>query len=185
MTTVRFASGGITSAKQGQHPSITRMTRRAATIFSLPIHSLWKTLHSWHKSRAWHGSGVWGFSCLFSLHCSVAHLFLTAPNLSRLDSLSVCLGWDCCCALTRSYKHVHHANQIEGEVYDVHPMICHPTFLPLTDPHIASLCHAFAVWSLTADDIGVFSIHGTSTHSTHAKPHWALPCPCNGSLGQA
>ncbi|KAF8969171.1 fatty acid synthase [Flammula alnicola] len=32
-----------------------------------------------------------------------------------------------------------------------------------TDPHIAPLRRALAVWGLTADDIGILSIHGTST----------------------
>jgi len=32
-----------------------------------------------------------------------------------------------------------------------------------TDPHVAPLRCASAVWGLTADDIGVLSIHGTST----------------------
>ena len=32
-----------------------------------------------------------------------------------------------------------------------------------TDPRIAPLRRALAVWGLTADDIGVLSIHGTST----------------------
>jgi fatty acid synthase subunit beta len=32
-----------------------------------------------------------------------------------------------------------------------------------TDPHIAPMRRALAVWGLTADDIGVLSIHGTST----------------------
>jgi fatty acid synthase subunit alpha len=32
-----------------------------------------------------------------------------------------------------------------------------------TDPRIAPLRRALAVWGLTADDIGVISIHGTST----------------------
>ena len=32
-----------------------------------------------------------------------------------------------------------------------------------SDPHIAPLRRALAVWGLTADDIGVLSIHGTST----------------------
>ena len=32
-----------------------------------------------------------------------------------------------------------------------------------TDPCVAPLHHALAVWGLTADDIGVLSIHGTST----------------------
>jgi hypothetical protein len=31
------------------------------------------------------------------------------------------------------------------------------------DPHIAPLRRALAVWGLTVDDIGVLSIHGTST----------------------
>lgn len=33
------------------------------------------------------------------------------------------------------------------------------------DPHIAPLRRALAVWGLTADDIGVLSIHGTSTQA--------------------
>jgi fatty acid synthase subunit alpha, fungi type len=32
-----------------------------------------------------------------------------------------------------------------------------------SDPRIAPLRRALAVWGLTADDIGVLSIHGTST----------------------
>jgi fatty acid synthase subunit alpha, fungi type len=32
-----------------------------------------------------------------------------------------------------------------------------------TDPRISPLRRALAVWGLTADDIGVLSIHGTST----------------------
>jgi fatty acid synthase subunit beta len=32
-----------------------------------------------------------------------------------------------------------------------------------TDPHVAPLRRALAVWGLTVDDIGVLSIHGTST----------------------
>jgi len=32
-----------------------------------------------------------------------------------------------------------------------------------TDPRVAPLRRALAVWGLTADDIGVLSIHGTST----------------------
>jgi len=31
------------------------------------------------------------------------------------------------------------------------------------DPRVSSLRRALAVWGLTADDIGVLSIHGTST----------------------
>ena len=34
-----------------------------------------------------------------------------------------------------------------------------------TDPRIAPLRRALAVWGLTADDIGVLSIHGTSTNA--------------------
>ena len=34
-----------------------------------------------------------------------------------------------------------------------------------SDPHIAPLRRALAVWGLTADDIGVLSIHGTSTNA--------------------
>uniref|UniRef100_A0A0W0EUQ4 Putative fatty acid synthase n=1 Tax=Moniliophthora roreri TaxID=221103 RepID=A0A0W0EUQ4_MONRR len=34
-----------------------------------------------------------------------------------------------------------------------------------SDPHIAPLRRALAVWGLTIDDIGVLSIHGTSTHA--------------------
>lgn len=33
------------------------------------------------------------------------------------------------------------------------------------DPHIAPLRRALAVWGLTADDVGVLSIHGTSTNA--------------------
>lgn len=33
------------------------------------------------------------------------------------------------------------------------------------DPRIAPLRRALAVWGLTADDIGVLSIHGTSTNA--------------------
>ena len=32
-----------------------------------------------------------------------------------------------------------------------------------SDPQIAPLRRALAVWGLTADDIGILSIHGTST----------------------
>ena len=32
-----------------------------------------------------------------------------------------------------------------------------------SDPRIAPLQRALAIWGLTADDIGVLSIHGTST----------------------
>lgn len=32
-----------------------------------------------------------------------------------------------------------------------------------SDPHIAPLRRALAVWGLTADDVGALSIHGTST----------------------
>jgi len=32
-----------------------------------------------------------------------------------------------------------------------------------SDPTVAPLRRALAVWGLTADDIGVLSIHGTST----------------------
>jgi fatty acid synthase subunit beta len=34
-----------------------------------------------------------------------------------------------------------------------------------TDPRVAPLRRALAVWGLTADDIGVLSIHGTSTNA--------------------
>ena len=34
-----------------------------------------------------------------------------------------------------------------------------------SDPRIAPLRRALAVWGLTADDIGVLSIHGTSTNA--------------------
>ncbi|KAJ7598584.1 thiolase-like protein, partial [Mycena floridula] len=34
-----------------------------------------------------------------------------------------------------------------------------------TDPHIAPLRRALAVWGLSVDDIGVLSIHGTSTNA--------------------
>lgn len=34
-----------------------------------------------------------------------------------------------------------------------------------SDPHIAPLRRALAIWGLTADDIGVLSIHGTSTNA--------------------
>ncbi len=32
-----------------------------------------------------------------------------------------------------------------------------------TDPRVAPIRRALAVWGLTADDVGVLSIHGTST----------------------
>ena len=32
-----------------------------------------------------------------------------------------------------------------------------------SDPLVAPLHHALAIWGLTADDIGVLSIHGTGT----------------------
>ncbi|THH15787.1 hypothetical protein EW146_g4747 [Bondarzewia mesenterica] len=38
-----------------------------------------------------------------------------------------------------------------------------------TDPRIAPLRRALAVWGLTADDIGVLSIHGTSTGANEAN----------------
>ena len=38
-----------------------------------------------------------------------------------------------------------------------------------TDPHIAPLRRALAVYGLTADDIGVLSIHGTSTQANEAN----------------
>ena len=42
-----------------------------------------------------------------------------------------------------------------------------------TDPRIAPLRRALAVWGLTADDIGVLSIHGTSTNANVCDPfHW-------------
>lgn len=34
-----------------------------------------------------------------------------------------------------------------------------------SDPRIAPLRRALAIWDLTADDIGVLSIHGTSTNA--------------------
>ncbi|KAE9383828.1 hypothetical protein BT96DRAFT_1104559, partial [Gymnopus androsaceus JB14] len=34
-----------------------------------------------------------------------------------------------------------------------------------SDPHIAPLRRALAVWGLTVDDINVLSIHGTSTQA--------------------
>lgn len=34
-----------------------------------------------------------------------------------------------------------------------------------SDPRIAPLRRALAVWGLTVDDIGVLSIHGTSTNA--------------------
>jgi fatty acid synthase subunit alpha len=37
------------------------------------------------------------------------------------------------------------------------------------DPRIAPLRRALAVWGLTADDIGVLSIHGTSTAANVSK----------------
>ena len=39
-----------------------------------------------------------------------------------------------------------------------------------TDPRIAPLRRALAVWGLTADDIGVLSIHGTSTNANVCDP---------------
>ena len=38
-----------------------------------------------------------------------------------------------------------------------------------SDPRIAPLRRALAVWGLTADDIGVLSIHGTSTGANVCK----------------
>jgi hypothetical protein len=35
--------------------------------------------------------------------------------------------------------------------------------LEVTDPRVAPLRHALAIWGLTADDIGDLSIHATST----------------------
>ncbi|EUC54796.1 fatty acid synthase subunit alpha, partial [Rhizoctonia solani AG-3 Rhs1AP] len=41
-----------------------------------------------------------------------------------------------------------------------------------SDPRIAPLRRALAVWGLTADDIGVISIHGTSTKANDLnEPH--------------
>ena len=37
------------------------------------------------------------------------------------------------------------------------------SMLERTDPLIAPLRHALAIWGLTADDIGVFHIHETRT----------------------
>ena len=39
-----------------------------------------------------------------------------------------------------------------------------------TDPRIAPLRRALAIWGLTADDIGVLSIHGTSTNANVRQP---------------
>jgi fatty acid synthase subunit alpha, fungi type len=39
-----------------------------------------------------------------------------------------------------------------------------------TDPRVAPLRRALAVWGLTADDIGVLSIHGTSTGANVGLP---------------
>jgi fatty acid synthase subunit alpha, fungi type len=50
-----------------------------------------------------------------------------------------------------------------------------------SDPRISPLCRALAVWGLTVDDIGVLSIHGTSTGAnvrTYAQPRfYALKPP--------
>jgi fatty acid synthase subunit beta len=43
------------------------------------------------------------------------------------------------------------------------------------DPRIAPLRRALAVWGLTVDDIGVLSIHGTSTVANVSDPNpWKL-----------
>lgn len=39
------------------------------------------------------------------------------------------------------------------------------------DPRVAPLRRALAVWGLTADDIGVLSIHGTSTVANVSDPN--------------
>jgi fatty acid synthase subunit alpha, fungi type len=39
-----------------------------------------------------------------------------------------------------------------------------------SDPNVAPLRRALAVWGLTADDIGVLSIHGTSTVANVSCP---------------
>jgi fatty acid synthase subunit beta len=46
-----------------------------------------------------------------------------------------------------------------------------------TDPRIAPLRRALAVWGLTADDIGVLSIHGTSTNANVCDSLPLLPIP--------
>ncbi len=44
-----------------------------------------------------------------------------------------------------------------------------------SDPRIAPLRRALAVWGLTADDIGVLSIHGTSTNANvSGKVSWVV-----------
>lgn len=43
-----------------------------------------------------------------------------------------------------------------------------------SDPRVAPLRRALAIWGLSADDIGVLSIHGTSTNANVRF----LACPC-------
>ena len=45
-----------------------------------------------------------------------------------------------------------------------------------SDPRIAPLRRALAVWGLTADDIGVLSIHGTSTGANVCEVNFYLSC---------
>lgn len=46
-----------------------------------------------------------------------------------------------------------------------------------SDPRIAPLRRALAVWGLTADDIGVLSIHGTSTGANvRGSRFFSYPC---------
>ena len=44
-----------------------------------------------------------------------------------------------------------------------------------TDPRIAPLRRALAVWGLTADDIGILSIHGTSTNANVSGQKTLIP----------
>lgn len=43
------------------------------------------------------------------------------------------------------------------------------------DPRIAPLRRALAVWGLSADDVGILSIHGTSTGANVRSLHLSIP----------
>ena len=46
------------------------------------------------------------------------------------------------------------------------------------DPRVAPLRRALAVWGLTADDLGVLSIHGTSTGANVSGTDGPRVCSC-------
>jgi hypothetical protein len=52
------------------------------------------------------------------------------------------------------------------------------------DPRIAPLRRALAVWGLKADDIGVISIHGTSTKANVSTHLFDVVLPIDTSTGQ-